>query len=332
VLIETHANAHNDLVMMLFVLLAVWLWESGRYLGVLPALTLGALVKYVPLLLVPMAALLMGNRLARREWLRTLLASGLISLGLALVIFKPLWPGLERWSVWGQMQRVHFSTGAWLILLLRQVSAGAMAFRVAVWTMRLIFAAAYGVMLVWAVARPRSLAAAFHDLLYLWVVAGSMGFGYWYVAWLVPLAALGTGSVDLRRAATFSATGLLSVAVYTFLGTMWRERVGIDTLTLITVPLVFVTPFIVAGTRRREPSEVDRRRHREHAMEWFGPYPTALLYPWSAQVSHPVVGVPVLPFDDGASTEPGGAAGLQGPREPPTHAQGGQDGQVSGDC
>jgi len=113
---------------------------------------------------------------------------------------------------------------------------------------------------------------------------------------------------------------------------MWRERVGIDTLTLITVPLVFVTPFIVAGTRRREPSEVDRRRHREHAMEWFGPYPTALLYPWSAQVSHPVVGVPVLPFDDGASTEPGGAAGLQGPREPPTHAQGGQDGQVSGDC
>jgi len=263
VLIEAHANGHNDLVMVLFVLLAVWLWESRRHVWVIPALALGALVKYVPLLLVPMAAGLMGNRLPRREWLRALLAGGLISLGLALMVFGPLWPGLERWGVLTQMRRAHFSAGMWLILLLRQVSPPAMAFRVAEWTMRLLFAASYGVVLVWAMARPRSLAGAFHDLLYLWLAVGSMAFGYWYVAWLVPLAALIPGRVDLRRAAAFSATGLLSVAVYTFLGIKWRDWVSMDGLMLATVPVVFVAPFVMAGGRRpftqREQSDVGRR-------------------------------------------------------------------------
>lgn len=305
VLIEAHANGHNDLVMVLCVLLAVWLWESGRYALVIPALVLGALVKYVPLLLVPMAALLMGNRLSRVAWLRALLAAGLISLGLVLAAFGPLWPGLERWGVLSQMRRAHFSAGMWLILLLRQVSPGAMAFRVAEWTMRILFAAGYGVMLAWAVVRPRSLAATFHDLLYLWLAVGNMAFGYWYVAWLVPLAALIPGRVDLRRVAAFSATGLLSVAIYAFLWAKLRDAVGMDAITLATVPLVFGTPFIVAAGQRREESDVDRRQHREHATGWFGSYPPTLTHPGVTQINGPVAGVPAFPFDyDVAQTAP----------------------------
>lgn len=328
VLIEAHANGHNDLVMVLFVLFAVWLWESGRYVWVIPALVLGALVKYVPLVLVPMAALLLGNRLPRAAWLRTLLASGLISLGLALVVFGPLWPGLRLWGVLGQMRRAHFSAGTWLILLLRQVSPNAMAFRVAEWTTRILFSAGYGVVLAWSVVRPRSLAATFHDLLYLWLAVGSMAFGYWYVTWLVPLAALIPGRVDLRRVAAFSATGLLSVAIYTFLGIKLRDSVGIDGVTLATVPLVFLTPFIVAGGLRREPSDVDERQHREHATGWFGPYAPPLAHPAVAQVNDPVAGVPVFPFDYELRSQPPTGVAAQEMVDPGGSARGEQDGQV----
>lgn len=321
VLIEAMANGHNDLVMVLCVLLAVWLWESERYVWVIPALVLGALVKYVPLILVPMAALLLGNRLSRGEWLRTLLESALISLGLVLVVFGPLWPGLEHWGVLGQMRRAHFSTGTWLILLLRQVSPNAMAFRVAEWTTRMLFAAGYGVVLAWSLVRPRSLAVVFHDVLYLWLAVGSMAFGYWYVSWLVPLAAVVPGRVDLRRVAVFGAMGLLSVAIYTYLGIKLRPTVSMDTLLLITVPLVFATPFIVAGGLRREQSEVDRRQYREHATGWFAPYPAPLAHPGVTQVNGDVVGVPAYPFEyDLARTA---EAGRPAPTEPKPWARGG---------
>jgi len=332
VLIEAHANGHNDLVMVLFVLLAVWLWESGRYVWVIPALVLGALVKYVPLILVPMAALRLGNRLSRAEWLRTLLAAGLIALGLVLVVFGPLWPGLRNWGVLGQMRRAHFSAGTWLILLLRQVSPNAMAFRVAEWTTRMLFAAGYGVLLAWSLVRPRSLAVIFYDLLYLWLAVGSMAFGYWYITWLVPLAALVPGRVDLRRVAAFSATGLLSVAVYTYLGVKLRDVVSMDVITLATVPVVFITPFIVAGGLRREPSDVDQRQHREHATGWFGGYyPSPLARPVVAQVNDPIAGVPVFPFDYDLPPEPPVEAASREPAEPRTAARGEQDGQVPRD-
>lgn len=322
VLVEAHANGHNDLVMVLFVLLAVWLWESGRYAWVIPALVLGALVKYVPLMLVPMAALLMGNRLSRSAWLRALLAGAIISLGLVLVVFGPLWPGLRHWGVLGQMRRAHFSAGTWLILLLRRVSSSAMAFRVAEWTTRLLFAAGYGVVLAWSLVRPRSLAATFHDLLYLWLAVGSMAFGYWYITWLVPLAALIPGRVDLRRAAAFSATGLLSVAVYTYVGVNLRDAVSMDVIILATVPLVFAIPFIVAAGQRREQSDLDRRRHREHATGWFGPYPTPLPHPAVTQVNDPVAGVPAFPFDDDLPPRSTDGAALQEPAGPSSSAGG----------
>ncbi|HHX43439.1 MAG TPA: hypothetical protein GX714_05560 [Chloroflexi bacterium] len=323
VLIEAHANGHNDLVMVLCVLLAVWLWESKRYVWVIPALVLGALVKYVPLILVPMAALLLGNRLSRAEWLRTLVATVLIALGLTLIVFGPLWPGLDDWAVLGQMRRAHFSTGTWLILLLRRVAPSAMAFRVAEWTTRLLFAAAYGVVVAWSLVRPRSLAVVLHDILYVWLVIGTMAFGYWYITWLVPLAALIPGRSDIRRVGVFSLTGLLSVATYTYLGIRLRDVVSMDVITLATVPLVFVTPILVAGWPWREASAIDLRQHRDHATGWFGTYPTSLAHPTVTQINGPTVGVPAYPFDYELSSEPSATGGPAAPEE---DAQGEQDG------
>ncbi|MEO8286412.1 MAG: hypothetical protein ABI670_08240 [Chloroflexota bacterium] len=55
VLFEVAGNGHNDIVMVTFVLLAVYLFVRGQRIAVLPALMLGVLAKFIPLLLVPIA-------------------------------------------------------------------------------------------------------------------------------------------------------------------------------------------------------------------------------------------------------------------------------------
>ena len=48
VLLESMANGHNDLLMVLFVLLALWCWDDQRYTETLLALALGGMVSSSP--------------------------------------------------------------------------------------------------------------------------------------------------------------------------------------------------------------------------------------------------------------------------------------------
>ncbi|HEY0068781.1 MAG TPA: hypothetical protein VGE04_02290, partial [Chloroflexia bacterium] len=56
VLFEVPGNGHNDAVVIAFLLAAVYLFVRARRIAVLPALMVGALTKFIPVLLVPVAA------------------------------------------------------------------------------------------------------------------------------------------------------------------------------------------------------------------------------------------------------------------------------------
>jgi hypothetical protein len=56
VVFEVAGNGHNDSIMVTCLLAAVYLLVQGRRLGVLPALMAGVLTKFIPALLVPIAA------------------------------------------------------------------------------------------------------------------------------------------------------------------------------------------------------------------------------------------------------------------------------------
>jgi alpha-1,6-mannosyltransferase len=62
VLWEGIGNAHNDLVLMAFVLAALYAWYAGWDAVVIPLLVAGAMIKYMPLLLVPFAGLAILRR------------------------------------------------------------------------------------------------------------------------------------------------------------------------------------------------------------------------------------------------------------------------------
>ncbi len=253
VLLEAHAMGHNDLVMMVWVLLALWLWRRGWYSGALVALVVGALVKYVPLLLVPPALLLLWRRLGPRAWWRTVLRAGLVSAALVALTLAPLWPGWAAWEVGGQLSRGHNSLGVWLILALRALVPEPLAFDLGLWASRLGFLAAYGLILAQSRSRPPHLPYLFHRILYAWLLLGAFSFGYWYIAWLIALLPLLPEGKAWGRTLLFAWCGLLSVCLYTF-GGRWS---GVDYLTvcLVVIPLVLGAPLLWGPRLALAPSE-----------------------------------------------------------------------------
>lgn len=85
VLLHFVANGHNDLLMALCVLLALRFALQGRWLSIVPAIIIGALVKHLALVLLPFAWILLVRR---HGWTRTALST-LAGLGIACVAALP---------------------------------------------------------------------------------------------------------------------------------------------------------------------------------------------------------------------------------------------------
>lgn len=94
VIYEVAGNGHNDIVMVLFIVLAVYALTGRRYTGAALALTAGALVKFIPLLLVPLV-LAAGTRalLNRRSRIVFLCGTMLACAALVVAAYAPFWRG-----------------------------------------------------------------------------------------------------------------------------------------------------------------------------------------------------------------------------------------------
>lgn len=111
-LLESIQNAHNDVVMVFFLLAAVWVLNrptgqsasqqnwSVRYSLVCLLLGLSILVKFVTALLVPFFLLAMSSHLTNwRARLVHIGGYGFLVSGLVIVLMWPLWPGWDNWAV-----------------------------------------------------------------------------------------------------------------------------------------------------------------------------------------------------------------------------------------
>lgn len=90
VLLETSVNGHNDIAMMLVVLLAVLAMATGRTGAGPVLLVVAALVKYSSLVLLPLfVACGLYRRATRREQAVYVAVTGLRSLAVALIGYAP---------------------------------------------------------------------------------------------------------------------------------------------------------------------------------------------------------------------------------------------------
>lgn len=113
ILYEVWGNGHNDMAMAFFVLLAAWMMLEQRYTLAVVSLVAGALIKYMPLLLIPLAGLIALRALP--TWRRRILfaaSAAVVSLALIVVTFQPFWVGPQTLTIGRRATMLSGSIGS----------------------------------------------------------------------------------------------------------------------------------------------------------------------------------------------------------------------------
>ncbi len=280
VLIEVAQNAHNDVVMIFFMLAAVWaLQHSGRSVakaknaaGVTPLegdaiypllvcvfLALSVLTKFITIVIVPFFLLALMSRGQRwPERFARLIGFGLLIGGLVVVGTWPLWPGWETWAVVQGADAAGRSILALVVLIFRDVFALGSAFDVARRVLLGLYVVIYGYALwrlakiIWRSAPKQDeaiirqmLASAFSALFWLLLLVMPI-FHAWYLVWCFPLAVLLLPQRRLLQAAiVFSMTALFIIPYFETIRPQLPQLLGNPLLGhLLGVPLLVVPPIV----------------------------------------------------------------------------------------
>jgi hypothetical protein len=259
VLYETFGNGHNDIVMMFLVLAAVWFLTHRRYTLAILALVASALVKYIPLLLVPAAGLIVLRDLPGiRARLRFVFITGCATIALLVLAYLPFWNGLETITIAKRQSLFTTSLPAALWAWLEPKWGSEYTTTFVGWG-----AAALTVLFVlwqsFCAWRDRSWAsfprAAFW-ILTLYLLFTCLWFQEWYTIWPAALAAVLHSDRAVLLAAMLNLGGLTKPYVF---GPMWIWRDPLPSKhwwelrlgpTVLALPWLSLLVYLVTGRRR----------------------------------------------------------------------------------
>jgi alpha-1,6-mannosyltransferase len=238
-------NGHNDAVMVLFMVLGFYFLAHRRFTLAALAETAGALVKFVPVLLVPVVLLvalkqLAGWRARARYLLLTVSACAL----LMVVAYAPFWRGGDVAGIHRRSQLYTTSPSTLLNLTLKPRLGGAQADLI---TSRaaLILMGIWGMWqlrAVWRNDERQAPARAGLSILLFYLLVSCLWFQSWYVIWPLALAALIPDGPTSRGSLLFSLVATWKMPIFTFVlmispthlpPPIWREwRLTLDTLSV----------------------------------------------------------------------------------------------------
>ncbi|MFN8482764.1 MAG: hypothetical protein U0768_06930 [Anaerolineae bacterium] len=257
VVFNTAGDGHNDIMMILLVLLALYLAQRGWWTAAATALVLSVSVKWLSLALAPVFLIVALRMIGRSAWVRV--GGGLaIGLGLAALIQAPFFAGPA--SLVGGIPNIGSQFTASLATVVRDSLTARVGADEAAQIARLAAFGLFGVLYIWQLLRLvgtfDSLVYGAYQVFFFYLVIAAVWFQPWYVVWLVPLAALLVGAPVVERTVIFSFTAML---VHVFLGFGWRLAWfggNIPTLQMVTA-LVIVGPpllwWITSEARRPLP-------------------------------------------------------------------------------
>ncbi len=289
ILYETLGNAHNDIVMVFFILLGVYAFLRGHSSWTMLALTAGALVKIIPFMLLPLAWIA-GLRLLRswQQRVRFTLTIGAACAGLILVTAAPFL------NSWGSLKLIPTLTDLFTTSLPAFVQAQLQP-RIGVHSSQLIVAyAAYAILgvviliqmrRIWVALRSGTepaqamqqsqagmqtvwlaLVKAATATLLFYLIFTCDWFQAWYAIWPLGLAALLPEGPIIWTALLLSYVSLWKTPIFNFFlftsnislpPATWRETLlGPVTLGLVWLYLAARAIFDWAASRRsiRRPS------------------------------------------------------------------------------
>lgn len=210
VLYETWGNGHNDIVMIFWVLAASWLLIKRHYTFAVLALTIGALIKFIPALLIPAAVLIAFKSMRnKRERIKFSILSAISALLLIVVTYLPFWQGLQVLTIERRTRLFSASFPAVLYHVFNQNNE-----RVGM----IIAWGAFCLVLLFAVWQGfkgsggrdgRNFPQVAFNILTFYLLVACLWFQQWYVLWLVGLIPF-LRSVHARSLAIFFSFAVIS--------------------------------------------------------------------------------------------------------------------------
>jgi hypothetical protein len=258
--------------MVFWVLAAVWLLVQRRYTLALLALVIGALFKFMPLLLLPAAGLIALRDLPDwRARLRLLLLAAPASVALVVVAYLPFW---RDWTVLTVVQRRDLFTtslpallDAWLTPLwgaeraasILSSAAAALTALVALWQ---------GVR-AWRDRSWTSFARAGFHIFLFYLLFTCLWFQQWYTIWPLALAVLLEPGWAVAFAILFNFASLTKPLVFV---PLWLWQAPLPPSTWIEQrlgPAVLALPWLAAVLalvlRARTVLKSFQRERSDHA-------------------------------------------------------------------
>jgi hypothetical protein len=234
VLYETAGNGHNDSVMVFFIVLALYALAQRRYTLSALALMGGALVKFIPLLLVPLVVAA-GLRAARGVRQRALFLAITMTActALALAAYLPFWRGGDPFGIERRSMLFTASLPALAQVHLETWLGGDPSKRVVAETALLLTGAAAFAQAwrVWRKPAWAMMVRAFTNVLLFYLLIACLWFQAWYAVWPLALAALLPEGKLSRLVVLLSYSALWKTIVFDFVlyrggplpPRLWRE-------------------------------------------------------------------------------------------------------------
>lgn len=257
VLWEAVGNGHNDALVALLLVAAMAAALRGPLAWVIPPLVAATLLKYVAVVLLPLALVAVVARARAAGTLRrTLVTTTIASAAIVVAGLAPFYDvAAVRESVTSQGGIFATSPGSVAIHQLRDRIAEETIQRVA----QLIGAGAVTATILFWLGRLRSAPArlpiAAFEVVFVFLLLATLNFRGWYLIWLVALAAICGGRWEAARAAAWTSGAMAAYPLFIWVWG-WREYT-FDRVELIAVTLMFLPPIAVTlaqiATRRAGP-------------------------------------------------------------------------------
>jgi hypothetical protein len=277
VLFEVPGNGHNDAVVAMFVLAALYALAVGWRTVVLPALAAGVLTKFVPILLVPVAAAAIWRDRAHRptraaqpgpddeeQPLRTsgdafsaLAIGAVLSVGLAAVLYAPFWTGLA--GILPRNRDTLFTASIGKVVLDMLVRDYGWAEAAA---QSIVRNSAYAIVALVALGaaiyifRQRDVYTwggrtalvqrtftAFYEVIFAYVAVAALWFQPWYLLWLIALTAPTGSHTHVNRTLLFCLGGVANYFVWDYIWLWNKTDIGTNQITsalvVYSLPLLY---------------------------------------------------------------------------------------------
>lgn len=238
VLWEGIGNGHNDVVLMLPLLLAFYAWAARRDKLVIPLLIVAAMIKYVTLPLLPLAAIAIWRRPENRAARGAIAAwsAGLSALALVAALF-PFYDLRAIVSSVREQDTIFYTSPAAAAIALLGGRYGHDL--VANWATG-IGRALLLLALLWQAARvwraPDQLPRACFELMFVLLLVAMPSARSWYLIWLAGLAALLPWGWPAWRTVAWCAGGLAGYAFLIWVEAWWQP--GYNLAQIVAVPVI----------------------------------------------------------------------------------------------